>query len=319
MSEPQKQDTNSALPTSDSDGKNERRTTNSDTKPSQVVRDQWRPLLKNVGNNYLRDEVSLAAPGVAFYYFLAFIPFGVVAVALLGLILEPQNVQDVFGSVLKLLPKQGQELAREQLTRLAAAKDSTLGWTTAVGILISLWSASTGSRALISAFNVIHRLKEERSFLKTRLMAMAITLCMILSLTVFAFLVAVLPAIIDLIPLESVTKIIIEYVRWPLLMALMMFGIALLDRYAPSGAKPPMRWVGPGAAVGATLWLIVSVGLSIYVSNFGSYSKTYGSLAGVILTMLWLYLTISTIIVGGIVNAEIRRAATSAKSERKNN
>ena len=121
---------------------------------------------------------------------------------------------------------------------------------------------------------------------------------------VVIFLVAVLPAVVRFLALGAATKWFLLVIEWPLLIALAMLGLAVLYRYAPDRNKPQWRWVSPGAIVATLLWVVASVGFTVYATNFNSYDKTYGSLGGVIILLTWLYLSTLTVLLGAVINCQ---------------
>jgi membrane protein len=120
-------------------------------------------------------------------------------------------------------------------------------------------------------------------------------------------LVAVLPAAVQLLDLGSGTKWLLLIIEWPLLLIIVMLGLAALYRYAPDRAEPQWRWVSPGAIVATVLWIIASIAFTVYVANFNSYDKTYGSLGGVIILLTWLYLSALAVLLGAVINAQAEK------------
>jgi membrane protein len=179
----------------------------------------------------------------------------------------------------------------------------SLGISLVISVLIALWSASGGVGQLISAVNTAYDEEENRGFVKRKLLALGLTLSAIVFMVIMISLVAVAPALLDLLPSGPV-RWLIEVARWVLLVVLVAVALAVLYRVAPARDAPKMLWVSAGAGVATVLWVIASVGFTIYVSNFGSYGKTYGALAGVVVLLLWLWITCYAILLGAEINAE---------------
>ena len=144
---------------------------------------------------------------------------------------------------------------------------------------------------LITALNIAYEEKERRGFFKLNMIALGLTLGLMVGGIVAIALVAVLPAAVQFLALGAATKWLLLVVQWPLLIVLVMLGLAVLYRYAPDRDKPQWRWVSPGAIAATILWIVASIGFTVYVANFNSYDKTYGSLGGVIILLTWLYLS----------------------------
>jgi len=133
------------------------------------------------------------------------------------------------------------------------------------------------------------------------------TLGLVIGGAVVIALVAVLPAAVQLIAVGTATKWLLMVVQWPMLIVLVMLGLAALYRYAPDRDKPQWRWVSPGAITATILWIVASIGFTVYVANFDSYDKTYGSLGGVVILLTWLYLSALMVLLGAVVNAQSER------------
>jgi membrane protein len=195
----------------------------------------------------------------------------------------------------------------EQLHKLISASQGTLSISAAVTLLLALWSASRGMSGLITAFDIAYDQKETRGFFKLNTVAIVLTILMLIGGTIIIALVGVLPAVLQFIGLASSTKMLLLLLEWPLLIVVVMTGLAVLYRYAPNREAPKWRWVSPGAVVATFLWLIGSVGFTVYVSHFNSYDKTYGSLGGVVVMLTWLYLSAFVALFGAVINAQSER------------
>ncbi len=159
----------------------------------------------------------------------------------------------------------------------------------------------------MKAINLAYDEEESRGFLKLRGIALALTVGAIVFLLVTLALVAVVPPVLDALPLGVVGTILAQVVRWGLLVLLVVVALAVVYRLAPDRDAPKFRWTSTGAIVAAALWVLGSIGFSLYVNNFGSYNKTYGALAGIVVFLLWLYLTSYIVLLGAEINAESER------------
>jgi membrane protein len=173
------------------------------------------------------------------------------------------------------------------------------------GLLASLWSANAAIKALFDALNVVYGEKEQRNFFKLTILSLSFTAAMILFLVLAMIGIVVIPAILDLLHLGKVGELIINLLRWPALLAVVVLGLAVMYRYGPCRADARWRWITWGSIAAAILWLLVSMLFSWYASNFGSYDKTYGSLGAVIAFMVWTWISMTVVLMGGELNAEI--------------
>jgi membrane protein len=168
---------------------------------------------------------------------------------------------------------------------------------------------------LITALDIAYEERETRSFVKFNMVALALTGSLIVGGIIVVTLVAVLPAAVQLLDLGSGTKWLLLIIEWPLLLIIVMLGLAALYRYAPDRAEPQWRWVSPGAIVATVLWIIASIAFTVYVANFNSYDKTYGSLGGVIILLTWLYLSALTVLLGAVINAQAEKQTAQDSTE----
>src|SRR6478609_1224416 len=168
---------------------------------------------------------------------------------------------------------------------------------------------------LVTAINIAYEEKERRGFFKLNMIALALTLGLIIGGAVAIALIAVLPAAAQLLPLGSATKWVLLIVQWPVLVVLVMLGLAVLYRYAPDRDKPQWRWVSPGAITATILWIVASIGFTVYVANFNSYDKTYGSLGGVVILLTWLYLSVLMVLSGAVINAQAEQQTREDSTE----
>jgi membrane protein len=275
--------------------------------PAQIPPRGWWQVLRRAFAESKADNVPMLAGGVAFFAFLALFPTLIAAITLYGLVADPAQAASQIGGFAAALPDSVQPLLRDQLTAVAATSDRALGISLVVSLLAALWSASSGISNLMQAVNFAYDEEETRGFVKLRATALALTLGGIMFVLVALALVAVAPLVLDRLPLGVVGTVLAQVVRWGVLLGVVIVGLAVVYRLAPDRADPQFRWTSSGALVAAVLWIVGSAGFSLYVNNFGSYNKTYGALAGVIVLMLWLFLTSYIVLLGAEINAESER------------
>ncbi len=243
------------------------------------------------------------AAGVAFFGFLSLFPAMVAAMLLYGLVTTPQQVQQQIDGISGIIPASARTLILDQLTSVAAAPAKGLGIGLVVSVLLALWSASGGVGNLLSAINLAYDEDETRGFVKRKGLALLMTVGAILFFGVAIGVLAVFPAVISATDPPTAVRAVAQVVRWALLLLALVVALAVLYRYAPDRDQPRLRWTSYGAAVATAIWILASVGFSLYAS-FGSYAKTYGPLAGVVVLLLWLWITTYAVLLGAEINAE---------------
>jgi len=273
-------------------------------RPREIPAAGWKDVALRVKTEMSEDNLSIVAAGVAFYGLLAIIPAIAAAVSIYGLFVSPDVFQEQFANVAGFLPPQARDVLTEQMERITASADTALGWAAAVSMLLALASAMKGATALITATNIAYEEQESRGFIRLYALAFALTLGGVLFVIVSLTLVAALPAIIDLFPLPDAVRTAAKTLRWPLLALFLMLGLAALYRYAPDRREAKWRWISWGAVLATLLWLAGSALFSFYVSNFGSYNETYGSLGAVVILLMWFYLSAYIVLLGAEFNAE---------------
>jgi membrane protein len=269
--------------------------------PSQIPAKGWKDIAWRVYEGMQQDRVLLIAAGVTFYSLLAAFPAMAAGVALYGLIADPHTISQQFALLAGIVPDGALQVLGDQVNRLLEQSTKTLGFALVAGLAVSLWGANAATKAIFDALNVIYHEDEKRNFFRLNLYSLAFTLGGILVLLLAAGSVVVVPALLAALGIESLLVLL----RWPVLLAAVLFALACLYRYGPSRTQAAWRWVTWGSALAAFLWLTASMSFSWYVANFGSYNATYGSLGAVIGFMTWMWLSIIVVLLGAKVNAEL--------------
>ncbi len=272
--------------------------------PTQIPVRGWRQVLSRAWHSSQEDNVSLLAAGVAFFGFLALFPALIALVTLVGLIADPEQITQQVQSFTAGLPPASQQLISEQLKAITQSSGGALTIGLAVSLLVALWSASSGTSNVMTAVNIAYEEKETRGFVKLRGIALLLTLGTVVFLVLTLALIAVVPVVLQAVPLGPLGTVLAQVLRWGLLVALIIVGLAVLYRVAPDRNPPKFRWVSVGSVMAAVLWLLGSVGFSLYVNYFGNYNKSYGALAGVIVLLLWFFLTSYIVLLGAEINAQ---------------
>lgn len=272
-------------------------------KPSEMPARGWLQVAKRGWREAKTDQVPLLAAGVAFYGFLAIFPTLVAIILLYGLIADPSTLAEQIGQLTANLPPQAGQLISTQVQTLASQRQQ-LGVGLIISVVVALWSASGGVNNLMTAITVAYDEDPKRGFIKKRALALLLTLGVIVFMAVVIALVVGAPAAFAAISPALWVRVVAGVVRWVVLVIVVSLALAILYRVAPDRDAPKMRWVSVGAAVATVLWLLASVGFTLYVSSFGNYAKTYGALAGIVILLLWLWITAYAVLLGAEINAE---------------
>lgn len=284
-------------------------------KPTDIPAAGWKQVVKRAWKETKDDNMSLMAAGVAFYAFLAIFPALIAAISIYGLVRDPKDVQAQVTDLLSSAPKETQTLLTKQLTDITSNSGGALGVAVIISILGALWSASGGMGNLIKAINIAYDEKETRKFLKLRGLALLLTLGAIVFIVIAVALIAVLPAVLNSLGLGAIASVAIQVGRWVGLIVAVMIALAVLYRYAPDRDNPKFAWTSLGAIAAGLIWVVASVAFAIYVQFSSSYSKTYGALAGVIILLMWLYITSFIVLFGAEINAEAERQTKKDTTE----
>lgn len=274
-------------------------------KPRDIPKRGWWEILSRVKDRIGRDNISIIAAGAAFYAFMAIPSVLVALVTLYGLVADPGQIGQQVSSLQGVLPGEVASMLTKQLASLASKPNSTLGIGLVIAVLVALWGARSGMSTLITALNIAYAEDEKRGFIRFQAAALLLTAGAVVFMIVAIALIAVLPAVIGFLPLGDFGKTVAAWLRWPILLVLVMLGLGLLYRYAPCRAEPRWRWVSWGAVVATVLWIVGSALFSIYVGQFAAYNKTYGAAAAIVVLLMWLYLSMFAVLLGAELNAEI--------------
>lgn len=249
------------------------------------------------------DRVTGLAAEQAYYYLLALFPLLILMLSILPYLnIDTQTALDTLKT---FTPSETMEVIEENIIKILSERNGGL---LTFGILGTIWSASNGMNAFIHSMNIAYDVEETRNFIKARLISILLTFGLVFAFIVMLVLPVFGKVLINLIEqvvsLPEETQSLISVLRWVIAVAVIAFVLAFLYRYAPNKTFPFLHVI-PGAVTATVLWIVISIGFSFYVSNFANYSSTYGSLGGVIILMLWLYLSGLILVIGGEINALI--------------
>jgi membrane protein len=273
--------------------------------------------LKATVQEFQRDDALGLAAQLAYYLILALFPFILVLVSLMGTFGSPQLASEVLGYFQQVVPQQAYQIIETFTANIISGRAEAPGLLS-FGILFTIWAASGAFAALINALNRAYDVEETRPFWKVRGIAILMTLGLSVLILVGVLLLVLGPQIgefiADLFGLGALFDLVWDIVRWPVALFFMVLTVALLYYFAPA-ASQPFRWITPGGLIGVLLWVLASVGFNFYVSNFGSYNKTYGSIGAVIVLLLYLYISSLTILFGATLNATLVRMKEEISGE----
>ena len=272
--------------------------------PSEIPAKGWKDIALRLYREFGNDRILLVAAGVTFYAILALFPAIAALVSIYGAVADPSTINQHLNELRGILPDGAIDIVGGQVKRLVDKGDKALGLTAIVSILISLWSANGGVKAVFDALNIAYEEEEKRSFVMLNLQSLAFTVGALLFVVLALTGIVVVPAALQVLGLDQKAWYI-ALLRFPALLLLVVGGLAVLYRFGPSRRKPKWRWVTWGSAVAGVLWLVVSGLFSWYVANFGSYNETYGSLGAAIGFMTWIWLSTTVVLLGAELNAEV--------------
>jgi membrane protein len=284
-------------------------------RPGEIPKRGWKDIFWRVYNGLSEDRILMNAAAVTFYSLLALFPAIAAFVSIYGLFADPSQIANQLDSLSGILPGGGMEVIRDQLTRVASQGNGSLTISLIISVLVSLWSANGGIKALFDALNIVYGEKEKRSFLWLNAITLMVTLGMLCFAIVALVAIVAVPVILHAMSGFSFIGTVIDWARWPALAVLIAVALACIYRYAPSRDEPKWRWISWGSALAAVAWLAFSGIISFYASNFGTFNATYGSLGAVIGFMLWMWLSTTVILLGGKLNAEIEHQTARDTTE----
>lgn len=265
----------------------------------------WIDILHRVRYRISRDFVPLMSAGVAFFGLLAFFPAIASLVSLVALFTDPTVVVAQFDGLAGIAPAQPLELVRDQAVALADQTGGQATLTAGVSLILSLFWASRGMDKVVDGVNLAHGETERRNLVMRNVVSLALTVM----LTAFALLALILavavPVVTGWVGLDGWSDGILRVGRWPLLVVLTMTGLGVVYRYGPARKPPRWSWVTPGAVIATGVWLGGSLLFAFFVRNFGSYNPTYGTLAGVVILLLYMWLTSFIVLLGAQLNGEM--------------
>jgi membrane protein len=268
----------------------------------------WRGIIAELWAELDRDHISVNAAGVAFYGLLAIFPGMSALISIYGLVADPAVIEGQVAALSGVLPQDALKLLSDQLHSLIAAPPAKLGVGLIVSLSLALWSATSGTGALMRALTVAYEEQDRRGVISFYGRALTLTIGIGVFGLLSLFLIAVVPMAVDLLPVPVVWRDAFAPIRWPILAGIALIALGFLYRFAPARQAPRWHWLDPGTIAAALLWLIGSAGFSFYVERFASYDKTYGPLGAVVVLLMWFYVSAYIVLAGAELNSAIEKA-----------
>jgi membrane protein len=269
-------------------------------------------LAKRVWTEMDHDEIFNRGAALSYYFLLALFPMLLFLTSLLGLIVG-QNLQfqnELYGYIGRVMPGDASSLVTKTIHEITTRAS---GLKLAISLVVALWTASGGMSALGTSLNAAYDVREARPWWKRQLtfllLTIGVALLVIVALVIILFGGKLATFTGNHLHLSSALTTTWMIVQWPIALFFVIFCFALIYFFAPDIEHATWYWITPGSVIGVLLWIVASVGFKVYLSFFNSYAKTYGSLAGVVVLMLWFYINGLALLIGGEINAEIEHAA----------
>jgi membrane protein len=273
--------------------------------PLQIPSAGWKDILWRTYVRTGEDRMLATAAGVVFFGLLAVFPAITALVSCYGLFADPSTIAANLQTLALMLPDGSFQIVQDQIARVVMKGHTALGVTFLFGLALAIWSANAGVKAVIDALNVVYEEREKRSFVRLNLIALTFTTAGIAALLLMVGAVVAVPLLLDHVGLAPESRIIVSLTRWPLLLVILLAALGLLYRFGPSRRPAQWKWLSVGTLAAALLWIVGSALLSWYLSNFGNYSATYGSLGAAIGLMMWMWMSAIIVLCGAELNSEI--------------
>ena len=273
--------------------------------PFQIPLAGWKDILWRTWQQINDDRLLATAAGVVFFGLLAVFPAITALVSSYGLFADASTIGANLQTMAVMLPQGSFQIVQDQIARVLAKGETALGATFVFGLGLAIWSANAGVKAVIEALNVVYGEREKRGFFRLNLLSLAFTTGAIMALMLMVSAVVALPLALDHLGLAQESKTIVSLVRWPVMFAMLVAALGVLYRFGPSRRAARWEWLSVGTLAAALLWIGGSALLSWYLSNFGNYDATYGSLGAAIGLMMWMWMSAIIVLCGAELNSEI--------------
>ncbi|MDQ4087232.1 MAG: YihY/virulence factor BrkB family protein [Pseudomonadota bacterium] len=274
--------------------------------PADIPARGWKEIALATWKDAGEDNLTLVSAGVAFYAFLAFVPLLTAFVLSYGLVAEPSSVVSHMQTLTSVMPHNAASIIGDQLQSMTTTSGAKTGFALIVALAIALYGASKGAGAIMTALNIVFEVNETRSFPRRTLMALAMTAGAVLVLFLAILAISALHFLEHVVPdIGGVGQFLLKALFFLIAAAAVVVLLAIIYRYGPNRPEAEWKWITPGSGIATLVWLAATFGFGLYVTNFGNYNATYGSLGAVIVFLTWLYLTAYIVLLGAELNAII--------------
>jgi membrane protein len=273
--------------------------------PSQIPKRGWKDIALRTKEQLDADNIGIVAAGVAFYAFLSIFPALTALVSIYGLVADPADIEQNVRSLQGVLPSEAVSIVGGQLHSLASTQTGALGVGAIVGLLLAIWSASKGIKALMTALNIAYGERERRGFIRVNATALGLVLAGLVAALVSLGVIVAIPIIFQALSAPGWLEGAVQLLRWPVLALAIVLVLTVVYRYGPSRDQPRWAWVTWGSGLSTLLWLVASIAFSIYVANFGDYNESYGAFGAIVILLMWLFISAYVVLLGAEVNAEL--------------
>lgn len=267
----------------------------------------WKETLWRVRAQMEANHANLIAASIAFYGFLSIFPAIAAFISIWGLAFDPQQVQAQIAMLSSVLPEDAASIIHDQALAVNASASTGMSITAVAGLAFTVYSASKGMSGFMAGLNIMYGEREKRGLVRQTLINWGLTVGMIVMTIMTLATIAVLPPLIARLPFGESLSALLIYLRWPLLLLLVITAITILYRFGPNRKASRLNWLSVGAVVATGLWALGSIGFSIYVRNFSSYNQTYGTIGAVMVLLLWFWLSAFIVLLGASLNCELER------------
>lgn len=283
--------------------------------PVEIPARGWKDVLWRTYEQIQEDRLLAVSAGVVFYGLLSLFPAITALVSSYALFADPKTIGDHLSFVADTLPAGTFSIVQEQVQRVLSKGETKLGLAFGFSLLLAIWSANGGMKAIIDALNVVYDEKEERGFLKLNAISLSFTLgSLVAALTAIGLVVAA-PIAMSFLGMGKLGDLMLRFGRWPALAVMILAGLAVLYRFAPNRRAPKWRWVTAGSVSAAVAWLLGSAALSYYLANYAGYDATYGSLGAAIGLMMWMWMSTIVVLFGAELNSELEHQTAKDSTE----
>lgn len=276
--------------------------------PWKIPARGWWEIMKRVWTAMSANHLGLLSAGVAYYAFLSIAPLLTAVVLTYGLVGDPQLVADHMRSIITVVPQDAAKLIYDQLLSMVTATKPAVGFSLVLALLLAVYGAMRAASAIIEALNIVYKEEEARSIFAFYRVSMGITFSAVLVVVAGVVTASIIGFLQDAVSGWGPGIILtVKALTWVVAATLASMVFALIYRFGPHRRKARWRWLTMGSVTATLFWLAATLGVSFYVSTFGNYNKTYGSLGAVVVLQLWLYVSSYVVLLGAQINAEAER------------